>query len=240
MSWSSRLSELKHTTILRPEDLDPVFISGSKHTCFRVLIELVSKYPWVDISNISVARLNKQYNGDFDKIHDFMKNNRVDSKIYTHCDIDLMIIHTASSRTTDAPGTIGQLDKIFDKCSKLIYGCDSYTPKTLFILDLRLKYFESLENVNDEIAYSSAALALIHKQHLFPFIEFVVVCDGGEADFPNDPATLNTDARRNIMHLQKKLKSARIAWSTDINIPKLLDIIMELHTIKPEIEIDLS
>ncbi|ATY70235.1 guanylate kinase-like protein [Tomelloso virus] len=230
MSWATRLNKLKSDYTLQHDNLDPVFVSGPINICNQIITELSVKCHWADISNISISRLMKQYNGNFNKILDFMRNNRVESKIYKHCEIDLLLIQLANQYATANPQiSCSQLDTIYGEVSRLIYGCNSYTIKTVFILNLNLKlYPEASTEHNELLFYNSAALALLSKKHLFPFIEFIVVCD-----FQPD--------NEYISHLHKKLKilDPKIKITANFDVTSAVSIIMDFHNTKADLDLDL-
>lgn len=205
MSWLTRFYNLKQNNDESQHDnLEPVFISGSRFIHNSLIKELVQKYPWADISNVSFSRLKSKYAIDDVKILNYMQNNRCDAKIYKHCNLDLLLIQTVHKYINDKiPITMCILDNIFNEFSHLICGFEFDILKTVFILDYRLSYFETnFDYISELLLYSSAALALINKQHLFPFIEFVIISD--------DTRISNIDSNEYIFfisHLQEKLKT---------------------------------
>lgn len=245
MSWVTRFHKLKQPDNQPPDELDPVFISGSKFISDIIIKELSIKYPWADISNVSFSRLKTTYTNDYKKILGYMKHNRCDSKIYKHCNIDLLLIQIVNEfKYRDQSSSISNLNAIFDKCSSLISGFEIDTAKTIFVLDYRQKYFESHYNYVDELLlYSSAALALLNKKYLFPFIEFIVISDDWN-DQQKQIAHSNDSSKQyitSLIHLQKKLEEIRphIKISNVFDIKYAIKLIIDAHIISDTIELEL-
>lgn len=243
MSWTSRLMKLKQNDVPSHNDLEPVFISGSRFIKNILIEHLSTKYPWADISNVSLSRLKKKYNNNYDKIISYLKNNRYDSKIYKHCTIDLMLIQTVNDyNIRKTPITTTLLTEIFNKCSKLICSYDLDTAKTVFILDYRRSYFYAhFEYIFELILYSAAALALISKKHLFPFIEFIVLSDD---DIEPKNRIFNDDdgyILKLISHLQQSLNIVMppLKSAYDLDINHAVKLIINAHATTEIIELEL-
>lgn len=243
MSWSSRLHKMKEVNIPRLDDLDSVFVSGSKFAIDEIINELRIQNSWADISKISLSNIQLAYPNE--KILECMKNNRFDSKIYKHCDIDLMLIQNVIEYIPKTSSLIEKdLIDIFTESVKLIcsHESDTDTSKTIFILDFTHKYFErNLDHINELLLYSSSALALISKRHLFPFIEFVIISDCGETSKQplNIPNSCEIEAL--ILHIQQKLKTidSQIKVYSYMDMDLIIKLIMVAHTTQTSIDFEL-
>lgn len=263
MSWVSRFHRLKQYKPPQPDELEPVFISGSKFMHDKIICELSKLYPWVDISNVSFSSLKVKFANDYQKILDFMKHNRYDSKIYKHCNIDLILLQIVHSYLKhDCVMTTDLLDKIYTQCSSLICGHESDISKTIFVLDYRLIYFMTFrEHIDELLLYNSAALALIEKMHLFPYIEFVILCDtqleydhsialtnaNSDESSDSDVKLSEVDALEStrfhilIAHLQTRLQSINqpVKLKPNLDLNRVISIIINAHIMSDSIDLDL-
>nr|DBA13070.1 TPA: Guanylate kinase-like protein [Oryctes rhinoceros nudivirus] len=251
MSWVSRFHRLKQYKPPPPDELEPVFISGSKFMHDKIICELSRLYPWADISNVSFSSLKVKFANNYQKILDFMKHNRYDSKIYKHCNIDLLLLQTVHSYLKRNHAiTTDLLDKIYTQCSSLLCGYESDISKTIFVLDYRLIYFMTFrEHIDELLLYNSAALALIEKMHLFPYIEFVILCDT-QLEFDHLTATngsSDSEAKATalestlIAHLRIRLQSINqpVKLKPNLDMDRVISIIINAHTMSNSIESDL-
>lgn len=223
MSWLSRLHKIKEANT-QHFDLGSVFVSGSKFTIDKIIDRLSVENPWADISKISLSTMQKNL--------DLIKNNRFGSKIYKHCDLDLLLIQAVDKHLVREELILKRLVDIFLESSKMICAYESDASMTIFILNLTYAYFEKhIDHREELLLYSSAALALVCKRHLFPFIDFIIISDYEEPK--------NCD--ESIHHIQQKLKAITppIKIYSQMDQELIIKLIMTAHTTRPLIEFEL-
>lgn len=245
MSWASRFSKLK-VDIKEPQppdELDPVYISGSKFINDSILLKLSEQYPWADISNISFSSLRIKYADDFKKIINYLIDSRVYSKIYKHCEVDLLLIKTVHRYlSTTNQITTDVLENVYNECSDLLSNIDVEVKKTLFILDFTSQYFQShLEIIDELLLYSSAALALINKHRRFHHIEFVVFSECSYKSEKKIGYSQNICHHTLIEHIQSKLRELKhgIKVEQTANVDKIIKLIINMHISKDSLDLDL-
>lgn len=235
MSWESRLLQLKDpsTSMTQTEKqhhqqqrLDPVFLSGSRFLNDEILKHVSLRYSWADISNVSFSSLKKKYGSDFQKIVNYLINNREYSKIYKHCNIDLILIKTVNAYINrQVTITKYVLDDIYNECSALLHDCDVDITRTVFVLDFRRCYFESnYLYISELLLYAAASLALVNKSKLFPFIDLVLISDDDSLNSNDDD--IENDA---ILYLQKCLIKMNLNVFKTIDIEYITKLIVNSH-----------
>lgn len=152
-----------------------VFIGGSQHTKQQILEYFRRTYAWIEISNVTFQLLTAQYNGNIKLVLNHLLNGRTEPKVYIHSDQEiLMHQHVIHKHTkTEQTPTPELLRRVYNECCDCLQ--ETSTSRIVIVIDCRHKYYT--QHSTQLYIQTMMFAAMMHKRHLYPFIEFVLVQD---------------------------------------------------------------
>lgn len=172
--------------------LRPLFIGGTRKTKELILNNLRQRYSWIDISNISLQLLNVQYKNNIKLVLNHMYNGRNEPKIYDTSDPEVKLYFQIltnyyqgyESNKSSMEETVRQ---VYTECRHSLN--EPSTAHIILTIDYRLETIAQQKSRREQyqlfLEIASYA-AIMSKRHLYPFIEFIVICDPENCQTKNE------------------------------------------------------